>query len=397
MESKIDINEIIKIHDLSLDNPKELTSQINRIRKLLKEKKVIPSKLESLSKFVSSSELLIKKGFPEYALLDDYFLSCATSQKFAIYRANKIFNLYSNESIIDVCCGSGLQLIEFCKLGIKCIGLENDPQRYWLAKINVNLAFYNKYISKKPEIYLEDALDPNALKLAKDYDIVFCDSFRKDKTYSPTLNAIRDAYKNKHVIYEFIPTENISDILSQYPFLVNNSEIEFYGEKDRCSRLTAYFGKGNTVEFYQDDDYLNICLKYKHNELETNKIVRFSGLFPKKDFLMINKCIIDNYFTNLLSGQVFMLDKRRYLLENADKSISKKIYEPLTCAESMHKIESYLRQTYLEDYYTTLRFELDPKEYWNFMTSNDLKVNKESKNRISLFKYKDMYYLALEK
>jgi 16S rRNA G966 N2-methylase RsmD len=397
MDSNNNINELIKIHDLSLDNPKELIIEINRIRKLLKEKKVIPSKLESLSKFVQSSEQLTKKGFPEYVLLDEYFLSYATSQKFAIYRANKIFSLYPNESIIDVCCGSGLQLIEFCKLGIKTIGLENDPQRYWLAKINVNLAFYNKYISKKPELYLEDALSSNATNLGKDFDIVFCDSFRKDKIYSPTFNEILNAYKNKHIIYELIPTENISDILSQYSFLKDNSEIEYYGEKDRCSRLTVYKIKKDIVSFYQNDDYLNLHLSYKHDEVEKNKTVRFSGLFPKKEFIIINKCIIDNYFTNLLSGQVFMLDKRRYLLEATDKNTSKKIYDPLFCAESMHKIESYLRQNYLDNYYITLRFEIDPKEYWNFMNSNGLKINKESKTKISLFKYKDMYYLALEK
>jgi len=396
MESNI-INELKLIHEMSLDNPKELISQINRIRKLQSEKKLIPAKLISLSKFVLSSEILHKKGFPEYVLLDEYFLSYATNEKFAAFRANKISQIFPGESIIDICCGSGLQLLEFCKLGIKCCGIEKDEQRYFLAKININLAHHNKTIKIKPEIYLEDALNINTAKIAKDFDIVFCDSFRKDKIYSPSLNEVHNIYKDKHIVYEFIPTENISDILSQYNFLKNNSEIEFYGEKDRCSRLTAYIGIGNTINFIQDDEYLKISLQYKHNELEKNKTTKFSDIFPKKDFIVINRCIVENYFTNLLSNKVFMLDKRRYLLEYDNLIKSNRIYEPLFCAESMHKIESYLRQNYLEDYYITLRFEIDPKDYWYFINSNQLMVNKESKNKISLFKYKDMYYLALEK
>lgn len=392
MESNI-INELNKIYELSLDNPKELISQINRIRKIQKDKKQIPEKLISLSKFVIASEILEKKGFPEYVLLDEYFLSYATPLKYAEHRAKKIKAIYPDKSLIDISCGSGLQLIEFAKLGLKCIGIENNQQRCWLAKININLAYYNKIIKTKPEIYLEDALSQNAKKIAKDYDIVFCDSFRENKKYYPSLQELHKEYKDKTIVYEFIPTENIDSLLNEYPMLKNNSIIEFYGEKDRCSRITSYLSNKDKIEFYQNDDSMKIELSYKQDELEKVKENEFEKEFPKKEFIMLNKCIIENNFAHLIKGNIFKLDKRRYLLDNC--KYSERTFKTIYTAERISSITSHLKENY-KDYYTTLRFELDPKEYWKFINNNSLITDKTSKNKFSLFKNKDNYYLCKE-
>lgn len=391
MVNKIkDLQSILTLYET---NPKWLISQIDKVRALQKDKKDPSDKLLSLSKFVVSSELLTKKGFPEYVLLDEYFLSYATPSKYAEHRAKKISKLFPDKKLIDISCGSGLQLIEFAKQGIKCCGIEKDNERYLLAKININLAHYTKTIRVGPEIYLEDSLSTKAKKIINDYDIVFCDSYRENKKYMPNINEVYETYKDKIIIYEFIPTETITTLFDTHSFLKNNSIIEFYGEKDRCSRITAYICKENKIEFYQNDDSLKLELSYNHKDLEI-KERQFQNEFPKGTFIILNKCIIENHFDVLIKDKIFKLDNRRYLLE--DTSASKRQFVTEYNAQRINSITSYLKDNY-KDYYTTLRFELDPKDYWRFINNNSLITNKESKNRFSLFKYKDNYYLASEK
>jgi hypothetical protein len=383
------LNEIL---ELSETNPKWLIAQIDKVRNLQKDKKPMPKDLLKLSKYVSSKDALQKKGFPECVLLDEYFLSYATPLKYAEHRANKIKAIYPEKSLIDISCGSGLQLIEFCKHGIKCAGIEKDNDRYLQAKININLAHYLKLIKIKPEIYLEDALSKNSKAITKDYDIIFCDSFRENKKYYPSLQELHKEYNDKDIVYEFIPTENIDNLLTEYSLLKNNSIIEFYGERDRCSRITAYLCNKDKIEFYQNDDFLQLELSYKHNDLDKIQERESEKEFPK-EFITLNKCIIENHFDHLLKEKIFKLDKRRYLL--ASNKYSKRIFTNIYAAQRINAITAYLKENY-KDYYTTLRFELDPKDYWRFINNNSLITNKESKNKFSLFKYKDIYFLCKE-
>jgi len=385
-------NDLQNILELSESNPKWLISQIDKVRTLQKDKKTIPKDLITLSKYVNSKEALQKKGFPEYVLLDEYFLSYATPLKYAEHRAKKISKLFPDKKLIDISCGSALQLIEFAKQGIECAGIEKDEIRYLQAKININLAHYLKLIQGRPEIYLEDALSDRAKKIIDNYNIIFCESYRENKNYYPNLNELYKEYKDKTIIYEFIPTETITTILDTYSFLENNSIIEFYGEKDRCSRITAYLCKEDKIEFYQNDDSLQLELSYRQKDLHKMKSKDFIETIPDK-FIMLNRCIIENHFDMLIKENIFKLDKRRYLLEG--NKYSKRIFATLYSAERINAVTAHLKENY-KDYYTTLRFELDPKEYWKFINNNSLITNKESKNKFSLFKYKDTYYLCKE-
>lgn len=385
--------DLQSILELSESNPKWLISQIDKVRTLQANKKSIPTDFQTLSKYVSSKETLQKKGFPEYVLLDEYFLSYATPLKYAEYRAKKISKLFPDKKLIDISCGSGLQLIEFTKQSINCAGIEKDETRYLQAKININLAHHLKLIKIKPEIYLNDALSTNAKKLINDYDLIFCDSYRENKKYYPNLQELHKEYKDKTIIYEFIPTETIDILLNEYSFLKNNSIIEFYGEKDRCSRITAYLCKEDKIEFYQNDDSLQLELSYKHKDLDKLKENEFEKEFPKKEFIILNRSIIENHFDMQIKEKIFKLDKRRYLLE--DSKLSKRVFTTIYNAQRINAITAHLKESY-KDYYTTLRFELDSKEYWKFINNNSLITNKESKNNFSLFKYKDTYFLCKE-
>lgn len=400
-----DLNlELVKLEALSESAPQQLLSDINCVRKLKQEGAELPTELTALAGFVQSAEVLQKRGFYEFMLLDEYSLSYATPIKFAKYRAQRISSLFHGESVMDISCGVGAQLLELCK-EVSCIGIEKDTTRYLLAKINVNLAFYNKRIPIKPEILNEDALSDKCVDVASKHGVIFCDSFREGIEYSPELNDLHKLYSGHYLVYEFKPRENIKEIMQKYPFLCGHAEIEYYGEEERCGRLTAYIGRGNTIKFYQADDYLPINLSYPHERLESvivqNKQKVVSG-FPSHDFFILNRCLVDNYFLPLLNFNVFALDKRRYVVEmnkvehnNKIQLKPKRVFSPIESSKNIGEISEFLGN--YEEYNVTLRFEIDPKEYWNFINENKLSTNRESKNRFSLFKFNGTFHLCEER
>ncbi|MBI4983236.1 hypothetical protein HZC32_01155 [Candidatus Woesearchaeota archaeon] len=396
-------SELIKLQQLSESNPQQLIDFMEKIRQAKKEEKEdsLPEELKVLAKYIYPVETLRKRGFYEYLLLDEYSLSYATPKAFGAYRARKISSLFYEEKVVDVSCGVGSQLLELCR-ELSAIGIEKDPVRYWLAKINVNVAFQKKYIPIKPEIFNEDALSSEKIApLIKEFEVILCDSWRAENGYSPDLKELHSLYPDKYIVYEFKPLEKVKELMEKYPFLFGKSEIEYYGEEDRCSRLTVYYGKGKTIGFYQDDEYSSAGLSYNHERLDSVMVQMQQKVvagFPSHDFYVLNRCIVDNYFASLLNFTIFGIDKKRYVVEvNSGGTIKpKKTFSPVFSSSQIEEVSAFLQENY-EDYMVTLRMEIPSEEYWNFISEHKLITNKDSLNRFSLFKQGKVYHLAEEK
>ncbi|MEK6845250.1 MAG: class I SAM-dependent methyltransferase, partial [Nanoarchaeota archaeon] len=184
------IGELAKVLQQLEQAPAMVLEVLERIREAKLNKMELPESLppefQALAGFVHSPTELKKRGFWEYLLADKYSLSYATPQKFGAHRAERISDLFPDMKIADVSCGVGGQLLELGKAGIETIGLEKDPLRYALAKINVQLAIIKNYVQFKPILYNEDALD-SAVKLTEKITVVLCDSLREGgKDYSPS-------------------------------------------------------------------------------------------------------------------------------------------------------------------------------------------------------------------
>ncbi len=401
-----DIEFISVLNEVYTESEKEsqqLVDKINRIRQLKKEKAEIPTELLGLSKFVYPIETLHKRGLYEHLLVDDYGLSNATTLKFGRHRAKRIKEVFGEVKVLDLSCGCGGQLLELCKAGINTMGVEKDQQRCLLAKINVNLAHFQKYISVKPQIVNDDALSSDTVKIAAMSEVMLCDSLRISGVYFPELNELRKYYPKSYLVYEFRPLENIQKLLEQYPFLSKNAEVEFYGEEDRCSRLTAYIGRGKSIKFFQDDELLKAELSYSPERMESAALQtqqKLKSEFPTHDFFVLNRCLVDNYFVALLNLSICAVDKKRYLCEYSPTKELKinpgKRFSTLESSTDIKELTNFLQDNF-EEYTTTLRFEIPSGEYWNFIKENKLVTNRDSVHRFSLFKFNGTYHLADEK
>jgi len=392
-------SELERLHRLAETDPEGLLGQIELVRSLKLSGKEIPEKYSVLSLFVHAKETLSKRGFPDYVLMDDYSLSYSTPQKFAAYRAKKIAQLFAGEEVVDISCGSGAQLIELCK-ELTAIGIEKDPLRFWLAKINTALACGLKIIPFQPLVFNEDALNPlRAATLVKDFNVLLCDSWREGGQYSPEMKSLRELYPNKYLIYEFRPLEKASLLLNKYPFLFGKCELEYYGEGDRCSRLTAYIGKGKSINFVQEEGPLSLKLSFNHERaegIETQTQDKLISGFPTHDFIILNRCLVEQGFVALFDFPIFHLDKKRFLVELNSQLQSSRVFSPILSTNDITEVTAYLQDNY-DDYNVTLRLDIPNEEYWDFAKENKLVIDRQSSNRFSLFKQKNIYLLAEEK
>lgn len=422
-EASPPLGELAKVLQQLEQAPERVLEVLERIREVKLNKMELPepllSEFQALAEFVHSPAELKKRGFWEYLLLDDYSLSYATPQKFGAHRAERISALFPEMKVADVSCGVGGQLLELGKVGIETIGLEKDPLRYALAKINVQLAVLKNYVQFKPVLYNEDALSTAAAQLTEKSRVVLCDSLRGGKEkpeekkaggekhdnkleedYSPSLGELQKFYSGKDLVYEFRPRENPAELLKRHSFLFRNCELEYYGEGERCSRLTAYVGKGNIIRFFQEDEALSANLSYKHERLESlqaQTLQRLGVDFPQHDFYLVNRGIIENYFAALLPGPLCQLDQKRYVAE--ERAIvplkSGKRFSVILSTHKIEEITAFLEENY-EDYNVTLRMEIPSEDYWKFVKENKLVAKRDSENKFSLFKLKRVYYLAEE-
>ncbi len=397
------ISVLNEVYAESEKEPQQVVDKINHIRQLKKEEGEIPAELLILSKFVYPTKTLHKRGLYEHLLVDDYGLSNATTIKFGQHRAKRIKELFGEVKVLDLSCGYGGQLLELCREGISTTGVEKDPSRCLLAKINVNLAHFHKYILVKPQVVNDDAFSSDTVKLAAMSEVMLCDSLRISGAYFPELNELRKFYPKSYLVYEFRPLENIQKLLEAYPFLSKNAEIEFYGEEDRCSRLTAYIGRGKSIKFFQDDELLKAELSYPPERMESAALQmqqKLKSEFPTHDFFVLNRCLVDNYFAALLNLSICAVDKKRYLCEYSPTKELKinpgKSFSTLESSTDIKELTAFLQDNF-EEYTTTLRFEIPSGEYWDFIKENKLVTNRDSVYKFSLFKFNGTYHLAEEK
>jgi hypothetical protein len=390
-------SELERLYRLAQDKPQQLLGQIEVIRSLKSAGKEIPKEYQVLADFVYPKETLLKRGFSDFLLMDEYSLSYATPQKYGAYRAKKIAQLFAGEDVVDISCGSGAQLIELCK-EMNAFGIEKDPLRFWLTKINTALAYGLEKIPMLPVIYNEDALNSlRTVPLVKEIRVILCDSWRESGKYLPDIKQLKDLYPGHYLVYEFRPLEKASELLMKYPFLFGKCELEYYGEGDRCSRLTAYVGRGKMVSFVQED--VNLNLNYSHERaesVETQTKEKLVSGFPGHDFILLNRCLVEQGFISLFNFPVFHLDKKRFLAELNSQLKSSRVFSPVLSTNDIQEVTAYLQDNY-NDYNVTLRLDIPNEEYWNFAKENKLVVDRQSQNRFSLFKQKNIFLLAEEK
>lgn len=322
---------------------------------------------------IARNRIRAKKKFGELSeklFFDDEGLRYSTPPQVAEYRAKRL----GAESIADVSCGVGAQLIYFARESEKAIGVEIDRKRAFLAMLNLIACGENA------EILIGDSLSSEIVRRI-DAEVVFSDPSRPPNERIRTLKNLEPPPEK--VIERY--SKKASKIAFELPPQLPPARIPIEGEKE----YTSLDFKLNRLALYCNElaDCETSAISIPSLERVTSDI---DGIQPVKggigayvhevDFTIIKAGLLPNLLGKLdLHANIVINDGRRVVLSSDSPTSSAFLrnYEvEEVCGFNLSEINERLRK--LGAGKITLRFPIPPKEYWDARNKleSDLKGEK---------------------
>ncbi|MBN2141804.1 class I SAM-dependent methyltransferase [Candidatus Woesearchaeota archaeon] len=282
-------------------------------------------------------------------------LRWATNELVADWRAARL----ACERIADIGCGIGLQSFSFRKKCRHVIGIDIDGSKIMKAKKNAGILKFRNI-----EFFEGDALSPEMVEKCNDCEAIFLDPERDTTEDSRKVESIRPN------IYTFLKTyEKITDrIAIEFPPQIKdvplNCEREYASVDGKLNRLTLYFGPlkrceksavvlpGRAVLLQDKSAALQRAASPQKYLYEVDGAVHKAGLLPELCQETKTQVVHEGKFA-------FMTSK-----EKAESPFFRSSYRVLgTCKDDPRAVKAELRKCKAAS--VVIRFEVDPKEYWN--------------------------------
>jgi len=308
------------------------------------------------------------------------FIRFATPRDVSLYRAERL----GAKTIVEIGAGIGGQTIAFSKNSKKTIAVELDKSR-----INILASNLKKLKIKNVEIISGDALNKSIVNKIKreEPSVIFVDTERPEQSdrtldfINPPIQKILDAYLpiTKKIAIEIPPfTQGLEAIKKNHDF-----EAEFISLDNQLNRLTLYFSelKKCDISAIALPSREKIVISDKHIQAKTEKFTK-----NYKYLYIIDPTIIVAQLIEELSvkfdAPLLNLSKP-VLLSNeeiASHFLTKfKIIK--TCENDSNQILKTMNSLGVGK--VTLRYNLEPNEYWKVRNSYEKKLT--GKREISLF------------
>jgi len=289
---------------------------------------------------------------------DEEGLRYATPPPVAEYRAKRI----CDESIADVSCGLGVQLIYFSRYASHAVGVEIDPFRARLAMLNMAATD-----SRNCTILEGDAFDENIVG-AIDAECVFSDPSRGPEEKKRTFETLRP---NPARVYERY-RKKTDAIAFELPPRISRNEIMIEGEKEYTSlhfslnRLALYTGSlaGCSVSAVSLPSEERVTDEDESTDVpETGTVLDH---VYEVDDTVVRAGLLENLAGILgFDGGLLKTGKRRNLLTSEtryESAFLRGYVKRGVCSFSHPSLHRMLRE--LGAGKVTLRFSVAPREYW---------------------------------
>jgi len=292
-------------------------------------------------------------------------LQLSTPEIVAKYIARRL----KTDIIADLGCGIGGQVIFFAKECRKVYAVERNPEKLEYAKQNCRL-----YGVDNVEFLLGDALTPEIKEKVSDADIIFSDPARPLSEKERTLGNLEPPIPEIIKIYSDITPDLAFHAPPQIspPRIVLNCEREYLSLNGQLNRLTLYLGslksydrsavvlpKGERLGSFDAPQIRKSPVCDYVYEPEPS-IVKAKLLNELAEILVKEKK--DIYF--------YKGDERRTLLTSSKligSDFLKDSYLFLAGAgKDMSKLKDILKSLKAKN--VVLRFDIDPKNYWEIRT-----------------------------
>jgi len=168
-------------------------------------------------------------------------LQLATPEIVAKYIAQRL----KTDTIADLGCGIGGQVIFFAKVCRKVYAIERNPEKLLFAKENCSI-----YGVDNVEFILGDALSPDIRAKVSDADIIFSDPARPLSEKERTLENLEPPITEIIKIYSEVTPNLAFHAPPQMPpeRIGLDCEREYLSLNGQLNRLTLYFGSLKTCE-----------------------------------------------------------------------------------------------------------------------------------------------------
>lgn len=325
-----------------------------------------------------------KKRFEKSLYSDKDGIRFATPQIVAQYRSKRI----KCNTLADISCGIGGQMIFFAKECDFIYAVEIDPRKIEYAKKNCELHDINNV-----EFICGDALSMDVVEQIPNVDVIFSDPARPAEenkrsvmSLEPRIPNVISAYSDKTDNFAFEAPPQMPP--QRIPFDCEREYLSLYG---KLNRLTLYFGN------LKQSERSAVSLPCKAQINSTNATcnineTQFLKLYAYEPEPSVVKADLMPQLAGLIKHDIgnidielFKIDKKRLLL-TSDISLKHTMIKNHYQVIQVTDFEPAAINSFLKKYdvgTVVLRAGVDPADYWPIR--NIIENGLNGKNTIHLF------------
>src|SRR3989338_3034190 len=318
-------------------------------------------------------------------------LRWATHELVAQYRAKRL----KCNTIAEIGCGIGFQTIAFAQECEKVYAIEIDADKIARAQKNAQI------MGLKNITFIHgDALNPEIINKVKDAEIIFCDHERLPEEKERSAQTIKPNLSELQKSYQSITTKIAMELPPQIKDIPFAGEKEYLSLNGSINRLTVYTGPLQTCDtsaivLPEEAKLTSLPKEEKEKAIKTFK----TTTLIKKYFYEADPAIDKAGLHLELS-----LETKTELISQEMNEENKQEKSKITFFTSDNLIESpFFKNSYLflgdtgfdepqmislliqkNAGKVTLRFPIEPQEYWKFRTKIEKQLSGEKK--VALFK-----------
>ncbi len=365
---------------------------VKLVRRGFQEKQVIGKIKKYRLKFFSARNAYVaarlrikaKEKFGELAeklFFDESGYRYSTPSVVAEYRADRL----KDYSIADVSCGAGMQLAFFGKKS-RAEGVEIDRKRAYIAALNVMA------LESEAEVYCGDAFEFETCA-----EVVFSDPARPE---SESMRTLRSLEPNPLKVAEkFASHKLVFELPPQMPPERVDAEMgRLKGEKE----YTSLNFRLNRLAFYSkelsDCNVSAVSLPSRERVTSEDERVSVSAgekaeIVTEVDKTVVHANLLENLVGKLgIEAWIVFKDARRTVIgvDEVVESAFLRYYEVVAVEKDLTSCKSALKK--LSAGKVTLRFSLNPKEYWS--VRRKLEEGLDGEEHYYLFRFGENYVVC---
>jgi 16S rRNA G966 N2-methylase RsmD len=338
---------------------------------------------------VARCRIKAREKFGEIAeklYFDEIGLRYSTPRVVAEYRADRL----RCESIADISCGIGAQLLFFAMKCGKVYGVEIDRRRALLARLNARVLNLGNV-----EIIEGDALSNEVVKKLGDAEVVFSDPARPPQENLRTLESLKPNPILVHEIYRSITQKIAFELPPQLP----PERIQLVGEKEytsfnfRLNRLALYTGELAECKVSAISLPSRERVRDEDEEIEVERASKLGSLIYEVDPAVVKAKLLPNLLGKLsFPAKIVCLGKRTLL--TSDEVVNSEFLRRYSVLKELRFEIGALRDSLreLNAGKVTLRFSLPPSEYWG--VRKRIEEGLDGERWVYLFKIDDKAVIA---